>query len=449
MFKPILELAQDLAAGRTTSVRLVEQALERIAAHQAGGGTAFVRVDADTARQAAQASDLARAAGVVPSPLAGIPVSIKDLFDVRGQVTTAGSRVLRDAAPAQADAPAIARLKQAGAVIVGRTNMTEFAFSGLGLNPHYGTPLAPWRAGGARIAGGSSSGAAVSVAEGMAAMGLGTDTGGSVRIPSAFCGLTGFKPTARRVPTEGAFPLSQSLDSVGPLARTVACCALTDAILAGEPPVLPVTLPAKGLRLGVPQDFVLEGLDETVARAFEQALSRLAAAGVVLTEIATPEWRDLPAVNIHGGYSPIEAWAVHRERLAAREAEYDPRVAVRIRRGAAASAADYLELQAVRGRLIRSFETKAQGHDAWVMPTVPVVPPLLAPLETDDELYAKTNLLVLRNPSVINFLDGCALTLPCQGRGTGDAPVGLMLAAPALRDRHLLRSGLAVEQALA
>jgi len=345
MFKPIAELARDLAAGTTTSAELTEMALERIEAHRAAGDCAFLRADPEAARQAARASDLARGVGIVPSALAGIPISIKDLFDVAGQVTTAGSKILRGAPAATIDAPVIARLERAGAIIVGRTNMTEFAFSALGMNPHYGTPTSPYREGGARVAGGSSSGAAVSVAEGMAAMGLGTDTGGSVRIPSALCGVTGFKPTARRIPTAGAYPLSYTLDSIGPLACSVSCCAITDAVLAGEEPVAPAPMPVRGLRLGLPQDYVLADLDAAVAGAFAAAIERLSAAGALLTEIATPEWNELPAILRNGGFSPAEAWTFHRHRLASAEAEYDPRIAARIRRGASATLVDYFEFR--------------------------------------------------------------------------------------------------------
>jgi len=205
--KPILTLAGELAAGKTTSQALVEDALTRIAVPSGEGARVFLRTHRESALAEAKASDALRAHGIVPSPLAGIPVSVKDLFDVAGDITRAGSKVLADAAPATADATAVRRLRQAGAIIVGRTNMVEFAFSGLGLNPHYGTPKNPWDRATGRIPGGSSSGAAVSVSDGMAAMGLGTDTGGSVRIPAALCGLAGFKPTARRISKDGTFPL--------------------------------------------------------------------------------------------------------------------------------------------------------------------------------------------------------------------------------------------------
>src|SRR6266436_1253615 len=252
VLRPIAALAQELAEGKTTSRKLVEAALARIADAGGEGGRVFTKVHAQDALLAADASDRLRKQGVVPSPLAGLPVSVKDLFDIAGDVTTAGSKILRDRSPAAADALAVARLRSAGAVVIGRSNMTEFAFSGIGINPHYGTPANPYDRVSRRIPGGSSSGAAVSVSDGMAAFALGTDTGGSVRIPAALCGIAGFKPTTARIPREGAFPLSRTLDSVGPLAPSVACCATVFQILAGEPPHPLNTAALAGLRLGVP-----------------------------------------------------------------------------------------------------------------------------------------------------------------------------------------------------
>jgi aspartyl-tRNA(Asn)/glutamyl-tRNA(Gln) amidotransferase subunit A len=308
-------------------------------------------------------------------------------------------------------------------VIVGRTNMTEFAYSGLGLNPHHGTPRNPWdraRDGAAgRIPGGSSSGAAVSVTDGMAAAAIGTDTGGSVRIPAALCGLTGFKPTARRVPLDGVLPLSPTLDSVGPLAHSVACCAWLDAVLAGDlPQPLRAAQPA-GLRLALPRTLVCDGIDATAAAHFAAACSALSAAGVHIVEIDVPEFAELAQINRGGGFAAAEAWAWHARLLADREAVYDPRVAVRIRRGAALTAADYMELLAARRRWIVGVEQRlANAHaHAMVMPTVPVVAPPIALLQASDEHYGSTNLLILRNPTLINFLDGCALTLPCHAPG--------------------------------
>jgi aspartyl-tRNA(Asn)/glutamyl-tRNA(Gln) amidotransferase subunit A len=444
--KTILTLARELAERKTTSLALVEDALTRIAAPSGEGARVFLRTRRESALAEARASDALRAQGIVPSPLAGIPVSVKDLFDVAGDITRAGSMVLADAAPAIADAGAVRRLRQAGAIIVGRTNMVEFAFSGLGLNPHYGTPKNPWDRATGRIPGGSSSGAAVSVSDGMAAMGLGTDTGGSVRIPAALCGLAGFKPTARRVPTDGTFPLSGTLDSIGPIARSVACCALVDSILAGAAPQLPPALPLKGLRLGAVQDYVMDDLEAGVAQAYASALTRLSQAGALVSELRFENLRRLPQLNRKGGLVGAEAYALHRELLARRQAEYDPRVAARVLRGADISAADYIDLLAQRSALIAESARLAAPYDALLMPTVPLVAPAIAPLEADDALYGKANLAMLRNTSVVNFLDGCALTIPCGQ--AGDAPVGLMAVGQSAEDRRLLAVGLALESAL-
>ncbi|HVO15630.1 MAG TPA: amidase [Alphaproteobacteria bacterium] len=444
--KTLLELSTALASGATTSRALTEAALA-IADDKAGeGARIFTRLYRERALAEADASDRLRKLGVVPSPLAGLPISIKDLFDVAGETTLAGSVVLKGRPAAKADAPIVARLRAAGAVIIGRTNMTEFAFSGLGLNPHYGTPLNPWDRKTRRIPGGSSSGAGVSVAEGMAAAAIGTDTGGSIRIPSALCGVTGLKPTAKRVPTEGCFPLSQTLDSIGPLAPSVACCALVDAVLSGAPPQVPAALPLAGLRLGAPQRFMLDGMDKTVSDAYGAALTRLSKAGARIVEIPFGELETLPAINAKGGIVTAEAYAIHRKLIAEAGERYDPRVGGRIKRGSAQDAADYVDLLAARRDLIARAAAISAPFDALIMPTVPVVAPALAPLEADDDLYTKTNVLVLRNPSAWNFLDRCALSLPCHA--PGEAPVGLMLVGEHGGDRRLVSVGLAVEATL-
>jgi len=449
-FPPIAQLAADLAAGRTTSRALVETALERIADPAGQGATVFLEVDAANARASADAHDRLRAAGTVLSPLAGIPVSVKDLFDIAGQVTRAGSTVLKDAAPAAADAAAVARLRNAGAVLIGRTNMSEFAFSGLGLNPHYGTPLSPYRrgvAGDERVAGGSSSGAAASVADGMAAVALGTDTGGSIRIPAALCGLTGFKPTAARVPKTGGVPLSPTLDSFGPIGVSVACCALVDRVLAGLAPHAPAARGLEGVRIGVLTNYVNDGVEDAVANAIDAALGHLDAAGAVVGEVRFGAFDRLADVN-RFGFSPIEAYAWHRELIARHRDAYDPRVLTRILKGEPASAADYLDLLAARAAMIdEARATLWQRFDVIVAPTVPVAPPRVAPLVADDDAFARTNALVLRNPGAFNFLDACALSLPCHPRDA--APVGLMLAAAPHADDALLSIGRAVEAVLA
>jgi len=440
----LTRLRAALAAGETTSRELTERALEAASTSDEAAAT-FIAVHAAEARVTADALDAQRAAGLPMPPLAGIPISIKDLFDEAGEVTRAGSRALDDAAPAAEDCPVVSRLRAAGAVIVGRTNMTEFAYSGLGLNPHYGTPRNPWDRATGRIPGGSSSGAAVSVTDGMAAAAIGTDTGGSVRIPSALCGLTGFKPTARRVPIAGVVPLSFSLDSIGPLARSVACCALLDAVMAGEAPWEPRATPLAGRRLWIPRTLVLDGMDATVAAAFDDACRRLSAAGATLVDLDLPEFGELAAINRLGGFAAAESWWWHAALIERREADYDPRVATRIRRGSSMLASDYLTLLDARRRWIDAV-TRRLDADLMLMPTVPVVAPAIEPLRASDEAYGTTNLLLLRNPTLINFLDGCALSLPCHA--PGEAPVGLMLAGGAGQDRQVLQTGAAIESAL-
>ncbi|HTZ78067.1 MAG TPA: amidase [Stellaceae bacterium] len=439
--RPTLEtLAAELAAGRTSSRDLVEQALARIADPAGEGRRVFVKVYGETARAAADAQDRLRAAGYVASPLAGIPVSIKDLFDVAGERTLAGSKALDDAPPATADAPIVARLKAAGAVLVGRTNMTEFAFSGVGINPHYGTPGNPYDR--TRIPGGSSSGAPVSVADGMAAVAIGTDTGGSVRIPAAFCGLVGLKPTQYRVPRDGATPLSTTLDSIGPIGSSVACCALTDAVMAGEMPVAPAARAVETLRLGIPQTAVLDDLEAPVAKAFERAVSALSRAGARVVELPMQVLGDYAGINAKGGFSPAEAYAWHQRLLERRGGDYDPRVRVRIERGREMTAVDYIRLLQQRADFIARVDREAADVDVLIMPTLALTAPPIAAFARDEDFW-RLNGKILRNPAFINFMDRCALTLPIEP--PAEAPVGLMLVGRHGDDRHLLAIGRGVE----
>ncbi len=446
MLQSLHQQSTDLAAGRIGSAELAERALARAA--EGEGPRVFMQVHADKARASARASDTLRAAGLTRSPIEGLPVSIKDLFDVAGETTRAGSVVLRDHAPAKESAVVVQRLIAAGAVIVGRTHMTEFAYSGLGLNPHYGTPRNPWArdADGGRIPGGSSSGAVISVTDGMAAAGVGSDTGGSIRIPAALCGLTGFKPTARRVSRQGALPLSEHLDSIGAIAPTVQCCAMMDAVLAGESYGAPVTHPLRGLRLLMPTNVVLDGMDAEVSAALQNALSRLSAAGAVIVESRIEAFSDLAAINAKGGLTAAEAWAWHRELIAEHPSAYDPRVLSRILRGKDMSAADLIDVLNSRRRWIAQVEAQMAGYDALLMPTVPVIAPKIVDLQTSDERYNAANALMLRNPTMINFLDGCAVSLPCHEAGS--APVGLSLAATGGNDPRLLSIALSVEALL-
>jgi aspartyl-tRNA(Asn)/glutamyl-tRNA(Gln) amidotransferase subunit A len=440
----VTQLSADLETGRTTSRELIEQALARIADKSGEGARAFIKVYADSARADADVSDRLRKSGVRRSAVDGLPVSLKDLFDVAGDTTRAGSKVLAGAPPAKADALAVARLRAAGAVFVGRTNMVEFAFGGVGTNPHYGTPKNPWERKTGRVPGGSSSGAAVAQADGMCVMALGSDTRGSIRGPAALCGVTGFKPTMRRVPREGAFPLSYTLDSVGPLANTVACCAAYDGVLSAEGGTL-LTLAAKGLRLLLPRSSAIEDLDPAVAKAFDAALHALSKAGALVTEIPVPAFDRQSEYFKAGGFAGAEAYRIHRPYLD-RLGEYDPRVGKRVVLGKDMSAAEYVALGFLRKEFISEVEALAAPFDAILMPTVPCTAPSIAEASATDEDYFRWNGRILRNNGLINFLDGCALSLPCHEAGS--APVGLMVCGTAGSDRRILAVAAAIERSL-
>ena len=438
----LASLADDLESGRTSARKLVDECLARIADPSGEGARTFIHVDAEAAIEAAEAMDRLREVKAAPSRYAGIPVSIKDLFDIKGQVTRAGSRALEDSAPAEADAPVVARLRRAGFVVIGRTNMTEFAYSGIGINPHYGTPKGAWQRGVGHVPGGSSSGAAVSVVDAMAYGALGTDTGGSCRIPAAYNGIVGFKPTQRRVPLEGGVPLSFTLDSFGPLARTVGCCAVLDAVLADEPIVPLQPRPIKGMRLAVPTTVALDELEDDVARTFERALETLSRQGALIERIEVPEFLDIGVMNTKGGFAAAESYAWHRYLIVSHGDVYDPRVCMRIVRGESISAADYIDLLDSRRSLIARTEKRIAPYDALVLPTTAITPPRIADL-ADDKAFTKANLLSLRNCSLINMIDGCAISLPCHREG--DVPVGLMLAASGGADRRIFELATAME----
>ncbi len=378
-------------------------------------------------------------------PLAGMAVSIKDLFDVAGQTTAAGSTVLAKVGPAASDAPAVARLRAAGAVLAGRTNMVEFAFSGIGINPHYGTPVNPADTQVERIPGGSSSGAAVSVATGAAMAGLGSDTGGSIRIPAALCGIVGFKSTARLVPTAGAIPLSTSLDTVCALTRSVRDAVLLHEVLSARK----VTLTRKPLgacRFALARTQMQDGLDPTVSAAFENSLRVIHGAGATIETIDLRELGDLAAINATGGLSAAESYAWHRKLIAAHETEYDHRVALRILRGANMSAADYIDLLAARQQWVGRMNARLTGFDAVLSPTVPLVAPPIADLVDNDDEFFRINALLLRNPSAVNMLDGCAISLPCHN--PDQLPVGLMIWHASMNDDLVLSLAIEVEAAL-
>lgn len=443
----LCDAAAALRAGQVSAAALMESSIA--AADGPACAQVYLRRFDLQARATAAAADFAHAAAMPLPPLAGLAVSVKDLFDVAGWPTTAGSLAMADAEPAAADCPAVARLRTAGAALTGHTNLSEFAFSGVGINPHHGTPVNPVTAAlnpTPRIPGGSTSGGAVSVATGAAWAALGSDTGGSIRIPAALQGLVGFKNTQRLTPLAGAVPLSTSLDTVCAITRSVRDAVLLHGVLAARTPA-PLTRPLHALRLGVPRTVMLDGLDAEVGRAFDQTLDVLRAGGALIEDIAVSPLAELAGLQSEGGFAAAESWAWHRRRLAEREDRYDPRVAQRIRRGEAIAAADYIDLLQARKRWIAEVLAEVQGFDALLSPTVPMVAPALAPLLSSDKRFFAINAMLLRNPAVVNFLDGCALSLPCQA--SGQMPVGLMVWGPALADDAVLGVSLAIEAALA
>jgi aspartyl-tRNA(Asn)/glutamyl-tRNA(Gln) amidotransferase subunit A len=431
---------QSIHAGASDATTQMEASIS--AAQSPACEAAFLLTSFDEAR--ATAADPAARQG----RLGGLSVSIKDLFDVAGQPTRAASRILADAAPAARDCTAVARLRAAGGALIGRTNMSEFAFSAVGINPHYGTPSNACDPQVPRIPGGSSSGAAVSVAAGAAFIALGSDTGGSIRTPAALNGIVGFKSTARLVPLDGTFPLSPTLDTVCAMTRSVRDTVLAHEILSARV-VLRSANPLNAWRIAVPQTLMLDDLAPEVAHAFEAALATLRQAGAHIQDIALREIRDLGTLQSTGGFSAAESYAAHRVWLESRPADYDPRVAARIQRGAAISDADYIDLVHARRGWIAAVEDALQGFDAVLSPTVPIVAlPIreVAPGVDRDATFFRINALLVRNTSVVNMLDGCALTLPCHA--PGQLPVGLMVWHGTMRDDKVLNVSLRVEEAL-
>ena len=427
----------------------LEAALTRIDDPNGEGARACLTVYRSSARAAAEAADARARAGISLGPLDGAIVSIKDLFDVAGEVTRAGSKVLaEEAKPAAADAPVVRSLRSGGAVIVAKTNMTEFAFSGVGANPHYGTPGNP--ADRKRIPGGSTAGGAVAVADGMCEIAIGSDTGGSTRIPGALCGIVGFKPSRQRISTAGAFPLSQSIDSIGPMAKTVAACAkadavMADAVMADENFDALEPAPLAGLRIGIAQGMPLENLDETVAKRFSDAIDRLERAGCRLSNEKLALLDGMAQVNSRGGVQPAEAFTVHRDRLNRRGDALDQNVRTRLERARSITAADYIEMINERGLLIAKMDARLADIDVLAMPTTPIVAPTIEEMAAPD-IFARKNAMLLRNTAIANFFDLCAISLPLPR--DGGLPVGLMLIVRNGHDHRLFRIAAAIERLL-
>ena len=392
----------------------LETILARLA-ERANDERVFVRLYPAEARKAADAADDRRRRHASLGPLDGVIVSLKDLLDVEGEPTVAGSRILRDAAPAFEDAVVVKRLRQAGAVILGKTNMVEFAYSALGLNPHFGTPGNATDP--ALIPGGSSSGAGVTVAEGTSEISIGSDTGGSIRIPAALNGVVGFKPTARRVPLKGAFPLSYTLNSVGPLARSVSACADADAILAGEAPVPLLRIPTlRGLRIGIPRGRLFGEIEPAVATAFDAVECALATSGAQVFDFSIEaQLQDMRDATAAASIASIEAAAVHSrvdryacggDRSAGKKIDCAQR---RI------TAAVNIRMLRRRNELVAAMDQHLSSIDVLMLPTTPITAPPIAPLLADDELYHRTDWLLLRNPMVANLFDLTSISLPIPG----------------------------------
>ena len=429
----------------TSARERLEAALGRIDDPKGEGARACLTVYRDQAKAAADAADARAKAGVTLGPLDGTIVSIKDLFDVAGEVTRVGSKVFaEEGKPAAADAPVVRRLRAGGAVIVAKTNMSEFAYTGIGANPHFGTPGNP--ADRKRVPGGSSSGAAVAAADGMCEIAIGTDTGGSCRIPGALCGIVGYKPSRQRIPTNGAFPLSYSIDSIGPIARSVEACARADAVMANETYVPLELVPLAGLRIGVALGYPLENLDETVDARFSDAVARLNKAGAHISEEKLSLLDEMAQVNSKGGVQPAEAFSIHRDLLSRRADAIDPNVSVRLERARNISAADYIDMVRGRARLIRLMDDRIADVDVLAWPTTPMVAPTMQEVAAPDE-FARKNAMLLRNTVIVNFFDLCAISVPIP-RGSG-LPTGFMLVARNGQDQRLFRIAAALERLFA
>ncbi|MBL0923764.1 MAG: amidase [Sphingomonadaceae bacterium] len=440
---PLAQTQRDLSHGTISSRALVEQCLARIEDKNGQGGKAFVSVDADAARAAADSYDQARSKGHAVPYFAGIPISIKDNIDMAGQVTAAGSIALSEVPAATEDALVVARLKGAGFITIGCTNMTEFAYSGLGLNPHHGTPLNPYHRATGHIPGGSSAGAAVSITDGMALGAIGTDTGGSCRITAAFCGIVGMKPTTHGLPMDGIFPLSQALDVVGPLGGSVECVAILHAAMAGTAAADLTPMPLRGLRFAIPHAPVFDSIEDGVAAAFDRAVAALEEQGALVERIAMPSLDLIPIINAHGGFSAVETYARLAELITAKDELIDPRVTVRILRGQGQGVAALADLHRLRSMLEAQATRELAPYTAMLMPTVPMTAPKLADLLADDDLYGRTNLLALRNPSIANMIGAPAISLPIGL--AGGLPVGLSVMGKVGQDAQLLRLAATLE----
>lgn len=442
--KTIVELSSLIQSAKLDPRDLVEETFSAIENHD--DQSIFTVLTKDRARSEAQASYDRIKSGNAFGPLDGITTAHKDLFDLEGLATTSGAKVMRSSEVKTKDASVVANLKAAGIVTLGRTNMSEFAFSGLGINPHYGTPKNPNDQSTARLPGGSSSGAGVAVASGLIPVALGTDTGGSVRIPSAFNGIVGYKATRGRYDMDGVFPLAESLDSLGPLCRTVADAIVVDAAMRGKAESDIRVTSLAGKRFVIPETVMFDDIETEVADAFEAAVQRLANAGARIRRASFPSFKVIfELIASHGALVTAEALALHQQRLASDGADQmDPRVVQRIRLGEKMSLPNYLFVQKTRQTMIKEMETLVGDEELLISPTLPHVAPEIAPLLADDAAFFATNGKTLRNTQIGNFLDWCGVSIPC-GTGAHGMPVGFSIAGLPHSDEQMLSVALAAE----
>jgi aspartyl-tRNA(Asn)/glutamyl-tRNA(Gln) amidotransferase subunit A len=431
------DLGREIGAGRIHPVELAEAYLDAAAAHP-DGARIYARMTGARARAEAMAAATRAKAGQRRGPLDGVPVSWKDLFDTAGVATEAGSALLKGRVP-ERDAEVLATATAQGLVCLGKTHMSELAFSGLGLNPVTQTP--PCVNDPLAVPGGSSSGAAASVAFGLAAAAIGSDTGGSVRIPSAWNDLVGLKTTSGRLSLTGAVPLCETFDTVGPLARSVEDCALLLAALEGGRAADLRGASLAGVRLLVLETVALDDLRAAPAKGFEGAVHRLAQAGAVVERGAIPEVAE--AMGMAGLLFTTEAYGIWRDTIEAAPDLMFPRILERFRTGADATAADYVAGWRRLHALRRIWAERTAGYDAVLVPTSPILPPDARRLMTDDAYYVSENLLALRNTRIGNLFGLCALSLP-----TGQPSCGISLMAAPGAEERLLRLGFAAERAL-
>lgn len=439
------DISEGLRSGKLDPVSLTEEVYDRIERH--GDNAIYIETTRERAIAEAQASRLRFKSGLPASPLDGVPVAWKDLFDLKGRVTTAGAIVTKTDAPATADAQVIATAHRAGMITTGTVNMTEFAYSGIGLNPHYGTPRnvnAP--AGQRRSPGGSSSASGVVVSAGIVPISMGSDTGGSIRIPASFNGVVGYKTSTGRYPMKGVYPLAKSLDTIGPLAHTVADCVLFDAVLRGRDTPEAQSAQPETLSFVIPDEILLDGLAPGVAANFDATVARLEAAGARIKRISLPELSELSdLIARHGFLAGAEALVLHLDKVRGpAAAQMDSRVVRRIRLAESMTAVDVLVLQQARMRTMASTAARI-GSSIVLCPTTATTAMEIGPLEADQEVFFRHNGLTLRNTSLGNFLDWCGVSIP-NGTDADGMPTGFLLSAPTGQDTNLLAAALGCEE---